>query len=151
MSSRFQLVLFVVGVLGLGLLIGSITTPDGWYAALAKPSFNPPNWLFPPVWSVLYVMIGIAGWRVWRLALDGGLFKLWLAQLLLNFAWTPVFFAMHQIALALCIILLLFIAILVFIGMAWKRDPVAAWLFVPYAAWVGYAGLLNGAILLLNR
>jgi tryptophan-rich sensory protein len=76
--------------------------------------------------------------------------RLWWAQLVLNFAWSPVFFAAHQIGLALVVILLLLAAILAFIASAWRKDRPAAWLFVPYAAWVAFASALNGAILALN-
>src|SRR4051794_28977474 len=83
-----------------------ITAPGEWYAALAKPSFNPPNWLFAPVWTVLYVLIAVAGWRTFERDQRGGPMKLWWAQLALNFLWSPVFFGAHRIGLALLIILL---------------------------------------------
>ena len=86
--------IFLLAVLGIGLLIGTVTRPDGWYAALAKPPFNPPNWVFGPVWTVLYVMIAIAGARTWESGTGGS--DLWLAQMALNFAWTPVFFRLHS-------------------------------------------------------
>jgi translocator protein len=144
------LALFVAPVLAIGLGIGSLTAPDGWYAALAKPSFNPPNWIFPPVWTVLYVLIGAAGWRVWRLRGGGPLRALWSAQLVLNFAWTPSFFVLHRIGLAFGVIALLLLAILAFVAFAWKRDRVAALLFLPYAAWVAFAAALTAAIWQLN-
>jgi len=139
---------FLLAVLGIGLLIGTVTRPEGWYAALAKPSFNPPNWVFAPVWTVLYVMIAIAGARTWESG-SGGL-GLWLGQMALNFAWTPVFFGLHRPGLALAIILALLVAILAFIATRWRADRTAALLFVPYAAWVAFAGVLNAAIVALN-
>ena len=150
MSSRAALILFIVGTLAAGLGIGGITAPDGWYAELAKPSFNPPNWFFPVVWPVLYVMIGIAGWRVWRLGHKSGLLRLWGLQLLLNFAWTPTFFAFHSIAVALLIVGALLAGIRVFSARAWPRDRTAALLFLPYAAWTAFAVLLNASIWLMN-
>lgn len=141
---------FLVLVVGGGLAIGYLTAPGEWYADLAKPSFNPPGWAFAPVWTVLYVLIAVAGWRVWAKAPGGWPIWLWWAQIALNFLWSPVFFAAHQIALALLVILLLFAAILAFIALSWRQDRVAAWLFVPYAAWVGFASLLNGGIFALN-
>ena len=140
---------FIAAVLGIGLLIGSTTRPDAWYAALAKPPFNPPNWVFAPVWSTLYVMIAIAGARTFERGMNRG-FALWLAQMALNFAWTPVFFGLHRIDLAMAVIALTLIAILAFIADRWRADPVAAWLFVPYAAWVAFASVLNASILWLN-
>ena len=141
-------VVFLLAVVGIGLLIGTVTRPDGWYAALAKPSFNPPNWIFAPVWTVLYVMIAIAGARTWERASGGS--DLWLAQMALNFAWTPVFFGLHLPGLALAIIIALLIAILAFIASRWHADRVSALLFVPYAAWVAFASVLNAAIATLN-
>ena len=150
MSRYVSLILFLVLVLGGGLLLGGLTVPGGWYASLTKPSFNPPAWLFGPVWTVLYVLIAVAGWRVWQRDRTGWPMRLWWAQLALNFLWTPVFFGAHQIGLALVIILLLLAAIVGFIATAWRLDHVVVWLLVPYAAWVAFASVLNGAIWLLN-
>lgn len=138
---------FIVAVLGIGLLIGTITRPDGWYAALAKPPFNPPNWVFAPVWSLLYVMIAVAGARTFE---QGGNLRLWLAQMALNFAWTPAFFGLHRPGLALAIIVVMFSTIIAFIVTRWNPDRVSALLFVPYAAWVAFASLLNASIVALN-
>jgi benzodiazapine receptor len=144
------LILFLVLVVGGGLAIGFLTAPDAWYAGLAKPSFNPPNRLFAPVWTALYVLIAIAGWRTFERDRTGWPMRLWWTQLSLNFLWSPVFFSAHQIGLALGIILLLLAAILAFINASWRRDRVAAWMFVPYAGWVGFASALNAAILARN-
>lgn len=150
MNRYVSLILFLVLVLGGGLALGGLTVPGGWYAGLVKPSFNPPAWLFGPVWTVLYVLIAIAGWRVWQRDRSGWPMKLWWAQMALNFLWTPVFFGAHQLGLALVVILLMLAVILAFIATAWRLDRVAAWLFVPYAAWVAFASLLNGSIWMLN-
>ena len=150
MNRTLSLVLFLVLVLGGGLAIGFLTVPGEWYAALAKPSFNPPSWLFGPVWTALYLMIAVSGWRTFERDRRGGPMKLWWTQLVLNFLWSPVFFGAHQIGLALIIILLTFAAILAFIATASQQDGVAAWLFVPYAAWVAFASVLNGSIWMLN-
>jgi tryptophan-rich sensory protein len=151
MKHRLSLLLFLVLVLGGGLTIGFLTVPGGWYAGLAKPSFNPPAWVFAPVWVVLYALIALAGWRSFERDAAGWPMRLWWAQLALNFLWSPVFFAAHRIGLALVVILLLLAAILAFIALSWRRqDRVSAWLFVPYAGWVAFASVLNGAILVLN-
>jgi len=141
---------FLILVVGGALAIGLLTAPGGWYAGLAKPSFNPPGWAFAPVWTVLHVLIAVAGWRVWRQDRRGWPMRLWWVQLALNFAWSPVFFFAHQVGLALVVILLLLGAILVFIAMCWRSDRFTSWLFSPYAAWVGFASLLNGSIFALN-
>jgi tryptophan-rich sensory protein len=141
---------FLLLVVGGGLAIGTLNRPDGWYAALSKPSFNPPNWVFAPVWTTLYVMIALAGWRVWRAPSSVSLRLLWSGQLILNFAWSPLFFGAHRIDLALIVIVPLLATILTFIALASRHDRIAALFFVPYAAWVAFATVLNASLLLLN-
>lgn len=145
-----RLGLFLVVVVGGGSLIGTFTRPGEWYAALEKPFFNPPNWLFGVVWPVLYVMIAVAGWRVWERAPRGAAMKLWVVQLLLNFAWSPVFFSAHAVAAALVVVMAMLAAIVAFMAAATRVDRVATLLFVPYLAWVSFATLLNASILWLN-
>lgn len=150
MKHGLSLVSFLMLVLGGGTALGFLSMPGDWYAALEKPSFNPPSWVFGPVWTTLYILIAIAGWRIWLNARDSLAMKAWWAQLILNFAWSPAFFAAHQVGLALVIVLALLAAILVFIATAWRRDRLASSLFIPYAVWVSFASLLNGAIFALN-
>ncbi|MDT4738689.1 TspO/MBR family protein [Bradyrhizobium sp. WYCCWR 12699] len=145
-----QLLVFVVGVVGLGWLIGATNLPGEWYAGLVKPGFVPPNWAFPVAWTILYVMIAIAGWRTFRRKTSGKAMLVWAVQLGLNFAWSPVMFTMHQIGAALVILIGLFVAIVTYIGLEISRDRLAAALFVPYAAWVAFAGVLNAAIWRMN-
>ena len=121
-NRTFSLILFIVLVLGTGLVLGGLTVPGGWYADLSKPSFNPPAWLFGPVWTVLYVLIAIAGWRTWGRDRAGRAMQLWWAQMLLNFLWTPIYFGMHQIGFALVVILLLLASIIAFIVAAMERS-----------------------------
>jgi benzodiazapine receptor len=149
-SHHLALILFLLLVVGGGIAIGYLTAPGDWYAGLAKPSFNPPNWVFGPTWTILYVLIAVAGWRVWRKESGGWTMRLWWMQLALNFLWTPVFFGAHRIGLALVVILLLLSVIVAFIASSWHRHRPSAWLFMPYAAWVGFASLLNAAIFALN-
>lgn len=143
------LVLFIAAVCGGGMLIGLSTLPGPWYEALDKPVFNPPDWLFGPAWSVLYVLIGVAGWRVWRIA-DKRLMVVWVLQLALNFLWSPVFFGLQSIGGALVIVLALLATVLLFIALAWPRDRVASMLLVPYALWVAFASILNASVFVLN-
>lgn len=151
MTRTAGLLAFLVLVVGGGLVIGATNRPDGWYAALAKPSFNPPNWVFGPVWTVLYVMIAIAGWRAWRLTTTRTPFAIWVLQFILNFAWSPLFFTAQRVDLALGVVLAMLASILAFIVATWRYDRTAALLFVPYAVWVAYASLLNASIFVLNR
>ena len=146
----FVLPLFLLLTVGGGGLMGLTVDTGGWYTDLVKPSFNPPDWLFAPVWAMLYVLIGIAGWRVWNDGELGGA-RVWWLQLFLNFAWPPLFFAAHWTGLGLVVILALLGVIVWFVVLTARGgDRVSAALFVPYVAWVAYASLLNGAIWWLN-
>lgn len=135
--------------------IGSaITLPKipSWYASLAKPPFNPPPWVFGPVWTALYVLMSVAAWRVWMSSRPGRNRALgwYFAQLALNALWSPVFFGMQQPRLAFGVIVALLVAIVFTILRFWALDRVAAWLLAPYLAWVAFATLLNGSIAVLN-
>jgi tryptophan-rich sensory protein len=142
--------LFLIGVVGTGWLIGATNLPGAWYAALQKPPFNPPNWIFGPAWTVLYILIAVAGWRTWRQELNGFALQLWFAQMVLNFLWSPVVFRFHQLALGLAIILTMLVVIVTFIVVQWRDNRTAALLFVPYAFWVSFAALLNYSLYHLN-
>jgi len=149
------LLVFVVICLGVAAAGGAATASsvDTWYQALQKPPFNPPDWLFAPVWTALYVMMAIAGWRVWR---AHGLRRARLAlvlfgiQLALNLAWSFVFFGYRFIGAALVEIIVLLVAIVATTILFWKRDRLAGVLFVPYGGWVAFATILNFALWRLN-
>ncbi|RDE08128.1 TspO/MBR family protein [Pelagibacterium lacus] len=141
---------FLVVVVGVGALIGTQNTPGPWYRALDKPSFNPPDFVFGPVWFTLYVLIAIAGWRSFMVGAISAAMGLWVAQMLLNWLWSPVFFGAENLWLALAVIVPMLVAILAFIVERWTPDRLSALLFVPYAAWVGFATLLNLSLAMLN-
>ena len=147
------LTLFAIlaATLAVGYLASLVTVPNipGWYAGLHKPAFNPPNAVFAPVWTTLYVLMAVAAWRVWRKAGVRPL-GLYVVQLALNFAWSFIFFGAHAVGAALLEIALLFVAVAFTMRAFWRLDRVAGWLFVPYAAWVFFAGVLNAAIWRLN-
>jgi translocator protein len=130
--------------------LGAFAPPGEWYATLNKPSFNPPGWIFGPVWTVLYVMIGVAGWRIWRVGPRSVAMLLWFAQLALNAAWSPTFFAAQQIGLALVVIIALWLSIGATIRAAWPLDRFTSVLLTPYWAWVSFATVLNAALWRLN-
>lgn len=144
------LVLFLLVVIGVGGLIGVSTAPGEWYASLEKPPFNPPNWLFAPVWFALYVLIAIAGWRVATRMPRSTAMTLWIAQMVLNWLWSPVFFSLHLLWPAGVIIVAMLGVILAFIARTWRVDRPSALMFVPYALWVSFASLLNLGIAILN-
>jgi len=149
-SHALTLILFVVLTVAAGNLVGYSSIPGPWYQDLQKPPFNPPSWIFGPVWTALYVLIGIAGARAFIRERGNWLPKIWFLQMALNFVWSPIFFTLHRPDLALAVLVAMLLAILTFIAMAWSRDRPSALLFLPYAAWVSFAGLLNGAIWWLN-
>jgi tryptophan-rich sensory protein len=136
--------------------VGSLFTRpaiEGWYAALQKPSWTPPNWVFGPVWTVLYLAMATAAWLVWRRAGFAGArlpLTLFALQLVLNLAWTGVFFGLRMPGAAFAEIVLLWLFILVTAIAFWPISRVAAWLMVPYLGWVTYAATLNYGIWRLN-
>jgi benzodiazapine receptor len=143
--------------LGVGLVGASFTTSSipTWYVLLNKPPFNPPNWLFGPVWSVIYVLMGVSGYLIWQKGIENKKVRsaiyLFAIQLVLNGIWTPVFFGLKNILFALIIIIFLWIAILKTIMAFSKIDKTAAYLLYPYITWVGFASILNFSIWILNR
>lgn len=156
---KFRLGPFLISLfitLAIGGVASLFTRPEigGWYRFLHKPSFNPPAWIFGPVWTILYVLIAIAAYRAWmrRNKLEGFGTTCWIyfIQLALNFSWSIVFFGMHLIAAALVVIVLLWICIILNIIRFAKYDRLAGWLLVPYLLWVGFATILNYAIYRLN-
>ena len=128
---------------------------SNWYAGLQKPNITPPDWVFGPVWTILYLLMGISVFIVWNKGLDYPKVKqalgLFVIQLCLNAAWTPLFFGLHLILAALIEIVLLWLAILATF-LVFKRISVrAGMLLLPYLIWVGYAVILNGSIWYLNQ
>ncbi|WP_404403340.1 TspO/MBR family protein [Pelagibacterium halotolerans] len=148
------LVLFAfLGACFLAAATGALFTPGVWYEALAKPDWRPPNWLFGPVWTALYIAIGVSGWLVWREAGFAGAsvaLLVYAVQLVLNASWTVIFFGLHRPDLAFFEILALWLAIVLSIVLFWPINVLAALLLVPYALWVGFAAVLNYAIWRLN-
>jgi translocator protein len=124
--------------------------PGPWYESIAKPPWTPPGWIFGPVWTVLYIAIAISGWLAWRDAegRSSPALVLWVVQLLLNATWSWLFFGLQAPALALADIVALLLVIVGFIIVV--RSSLAAGLFIPYAIWVAFAGLLNLEIVRLN-
>jgi tryptophan-rich sensory protein len=131
-------------------LVASRFLPDAWYAGLQKPPFNPPNWVFPPAWTVLYVLMAISAWRVWKRDGLSAAIVLWTVQLLFNAAWMWLFFGLHRPGAALADIVILLVLIVALAFAFWRRDRWAGGLLVPYVAWVAFAAVLNHALWQLN-
>lgn len=136
--------LYLLGPLVAGGIGGIVTTGNiaSWYRTLDRPAWTPPDWVFGPVWTTLYICIGVAGWLAARRG-ERGLVRLWWVQFVLNALWSPVFFGLHQVAVAAAIILGMWGAIAAFILAAQRRVGVAALLFLPYLLWVSYATALT--------
>lgn len=147
----FLLLCLAISAAGGWITAGSVGT---WYQTLRKPAFNPPDWVFAPVWTALYLMIAVAGWRVWRrcgIAGARAAMAAYVLQLALNLGWSFLFFGSRMIGVALAEIVVLFAAIGINAVLFWRVDRVAGWLLAPYLAWVGFAGVLNFALWQLNR
>lgn len=156
-SSSTRSALALVGWLALSFTaaaMGGFFLPGEWYAGLRKPSWNPPNWIFGPVWTVLYATMAVAAWLVWKRGGFAGqriALSLFLMQLLLNALWSPLFFGLRNTGLAFVDIVLLWLAVLATVVAFWRTRPLTGGLLVPYLAWVTFASVLNFAIWRLNR
>ena len=158
-SFSWREVVGLVGFLAVCLAVSAVggaitaTSVDTWYPLLEKPPFNPPDWVFAPVWVALYILMGIAAWRVWRLRPREGVrtaLVVFAVQLALNLAWSFLFFGLQRIDLALIEIEILLGAIVANMILFWRIDRWAGALLVPYLLWVLYAILLNFSLWLLN-
>jgi tryptophan-rich sensory protein len=152
-AARRPLFVFVLVTLVVGAGASIFTEPNipTWYAGLVRPSIAPPNWVFAPVWTTLYIMMAVAAWRVWKLrGLKSPEMWAWSIQLALNFAWSAIFFSLHQIGAALVEIILLDLAILYTTALFFRRDRIAGALMLPYLAWTVFATVLTHAFWQLN-
>jgi translocator protein len=156
LSGKGRSILGLVGWLALcfaAASLGGLFMPGDWYAQLRKPSWNPPNWIFGPVWTALYTMMALAAWLVWKragLAAQRVPLSLFLLQLIFNALWSPLFFGLKNPALAFVDIVLLWLALLATSVVFWRTSRLAGALLVPYLAWVSFAAALNCALCQLN-
>ena len=157
MRAALQLIASIGLCLGAGA-IGALATNRtslDWYATLQRPAFTPPSWLFGPVWTVLYVLMGVALFLVWRRGAEGasvnaalGLFA---AQLVLNALWSPAFFGLRSPGLGLLVIVPLDVLIVLTVLAFWRITPTAGMLLLPYLGWTGFATVLNAFLFTMNR
>jgi tryptophan-rich sensory protein len=151
-----KLLISIILPLSAGAIAGIFTAraiPE-WYASLSQPSFNPPNWIFGPVWTTLYIIMGISFFLIWKLEAGkerNQAIVIFLVQLLLNFGWSFFFFYFKMIGLALIEIFLLWLTIVLMLARFYKLKPLAAYLNIPYLFWVSFAMVLNAAYFYLNR
>ncbi|MEM8949477.1 MAG: TspO/MBR family protein [Pseudomonadota bacterium] len=147
--SYLVLAVFVVLVV-ITAVSGAVYKPGEWYDTLEKPSWTPPDWAFPVVWSILYLMIAVAGWLVWEKVGWSLAIVLWGAQLVLNATWSWLFFGRRRMDQAFIDVTLLWLCIAAFIIVAWPISTLAAVLFLPYLLWVTIAGALNRTVWRMN-
>lgn len=154
-SQILKLLVSLALPLGLGAIAGLFTSAavPGWYATLNRPSFSPPNWLFGPVWTLLYILIGFSFFFIWKQTESKerniAIF-VFIIQQVLNFAWSFIFFYFNLIGFALIEIILLWISIIIMIVLFYKIKPIAAYINIPYFLWVTFATILNAGYYFLN-
>ena len=154
MTKNKYLSLFIILLITfLASAIGGFTTTsfkEPWYSEIILPSFNPPSWVFAPVWTSLYVMMSIAIWKIWINSFDLELLKLYFIHLFFNGTWSVVFFGFHQIGLALVNLIIIIIFIIMLMKKYLMKDRLSFYLMIPYFLWSSYALILNSSIFLLN-
>ena len=152
-KNKYLSLLILLLVTFIAPVIGSYVTSvfkEPWYSEIIQPSFNPPSWVFPPVWSTLYVMMSIAIWRVWTTFFNSRILKLYFFHLFFNCIWSIIFFGFHQIGLALLDLVFILIFIVLLMKIYYFKDKISFSLMVPYFLWSGYALVLNFNIFILN-
>jgi benzodiazapine receptor len=141
------LITFIASAIG-GFTTASFKEP--WYSEIILPSFNPPSWVFAPVWTTLYIMMSIAIWKIWINSFNEKILKLYLVHLFFNSIWSVIFFGFHQIGIALINLVIILIFIVLLIKEYFKKDKISFYLMIPYFIWSSYALILNFSIFLLN-
>ena len=152
-KNKYLSLLILLLVTFIAPVIGSYVTSvfkEPWYSEIIQPSFNPPSWVFPPVWSTLYVMMSIAIWRVWIAIFNSRILKLYFFHLFFNCIWSIIFFGFHQIGLALINIIVILFFIIILMKEYLKIDKLSFYLMIPYFLWSSFALVLNASILFLN-
>lgn len=156
MNIYIKLIICILICLSIGGISGYITANEipAWYSTLNKPSFNPPNWIFTPVWTLLYILMGISLWLIWKSDVSSTIKNtaifIFAIQLILNFFWSIIFFSFHQLGFSLIEIALFWIFILLSIFKFYPISTTATYLLIPYLLWVSFASVLNFALWKLN-
>ena len=152
-KNKYLSLLILLLVTFIAPVIGSYLTSvfkEPWYSEIIQPSFNPPSWVFPPVWTTLYVMMSIAIWRVWIAFFNFRILKLYFFHLFFNCIWSIIFFGFHQVGLALINIIVILFFIIILMREYLKIDKLSFYLMIPYFLWSSFALILNASILFLN-
>ena len=141
------LITFIASAIG-GFTTASFKEP--WYSEIILPSFNPPSWVFAPIWTTLYLMMSIAIWKIWNIFFDKKIIKIYFVHLFFNSTWSVVFFGLHNIGLALINLMIILIFIVILMRIYFYKNKVSFYLMIPYFFWSFYALILNSSIFLLN-
>ena len=152
-KNKYLSLFLIILITSLASAIGGFTTTsfkEPWYSEIILPSFNPPSWVFAPIWTTLYIMMSIAIWKIWINSFDTKILKLYFIHLFFNATWSVVFFGFHQIGLALINLVIILIFILLLIKRYFSKDKVSFFLMMPYLIWSSYALILNSSIYILN-
>ena len=152
-KNKYLSLAIIILITFLAPAIGSYATSafkEPWYSELILPSFNPPSWVFAPVWSTLYLMMSLAIWKIWTKIFDSKILKIYFIHIFFNSTWTVVFFGFHQIGLALLNLIVILIFIIILMREYFTKDKISFILMIPYLSWSSYALVLNSAIFFLN-
>ena len=152
-KNKYLSLVIIILITFIAPTIGSYATSgfkEPWYSELVLPSFNPPSWVFAPVWSTLYFLMSLAIWKIWIKTFDSKILKIYFVHIFFNSTWTVVFFGLHQIGLALLNLMIILIFIIILMKEYFNKDIISYILMIPYLSWSGYAFILNSAIFLLN-
>ena len=152
-KNKYLSLFFILLITFLASAIGGFTTTsfkEPWYSQIILPSFNPPSWVFAPVWTTLYIMMSVAIWKIWINSFDLKLLKLYFVHLFFNGTWSIMFFGFHQIGLALINLIIIIAFIIMLMKKYLIRDRFSFYLMIPYFLWSSYALILNSSIFLLN-
>ena len=152
-KNKYLSLTFILLITFLASGIGGFTTAnfkEPWYSQIILPSFNPPSWVFGPVWTVLYILMSVAIWRIWINYYDNKILNLYFFHLFFNMIWSIIFFGFHQIGLALLDLVLILIFIVLLMKIYYLKDKISFSLMVPYFLWSSYALVLNFNIFILN-
>ena len=141
------IITFIASGIG-GFITASFKEP--WYSEIILPSFNPPSWVFAPVWTILYILMSIAIWKIWINFFDRKILNIYFIHLIFNASWSVIFFGFHQIELALLNLIIILIFIIILMRIYFKKDKLSFYLTLPYFFWSSYALILNTSIVVLN-
>ena len=154
MKNKYLSLVILLLITFIAPMIGSYATAtfkEPWYSEIILPSFNPPSWVFAPVWSTLYLLMTIAIWKIWKNSFDRRILTIYLIHLFFNSTWSIVFFGFHLIGLALMNLIIILLFIIILMKEYLKRDKISFYLMVPYIIWSSYALILNVSIVIMNN